>query len=204
LNTDYLRNVFRWLHTALAIVGAGICILLAATGGGHPPGIVLVPIAAAIWLAVHGLLWVSHKLAIRGKHLADNSNIASGKWPLAIVVLVFITGIVFIFGLFGIVWQVLSERNWLRKLPIPFAVWIPSSLCFFGILLRQDWSRILAGGGFIIVAVVLLYDLIAGFMRDYRYSIIEWLIFIAIFVLLILLGQYILRSSRIKAFFSKS
>ena len=95
--------------------------------GRPPPGIVIVPIAAAIWLAGHGLLWVSHKLAIRGKHLADNRNIASGKWPLAIVVLVFITGIVFIFGLFGIVWQVLPERNWLRKLPIPFAVWIPSS-----------------------------------------------------------------------------
>ncbi len=136
--------------------------------------------------------------------MADNKNIASDKWPLAIILLVFISGIVFISGLFGIAWQVLSERDWIRKLPIPFAVWIPSSLCFFGMLLRQEWSRILAGGGFIVVAVILLYETIANIMRGQNYSIIEWLILIAIFVLLILLGQYILRSSRIKAFFSKS
>lgn len=204
MNTDYLKNVFRWLHIAWAIVGATICILLATAEGGHPPALVLVPVAAAIWLAGHGLFWVSHKLAIRGKCIADNKNIASDKWPLAIILLVFISGIVFISGLFGIVWQVLSERDWIHKLPIPFAVWIPSSLCFFGILLRQEWSRILAGGGFIVVAVILLYETIANIMRGQNYSIIEWLILIAIFVLLILLGQYIFLSSRIKAFFSKS
>ena len=204
MNTDYLKNVFRWLHIGWAIFWATICILLATGEGGHPPGIVLVPVAAAIWLAGHGLLWVSHKLAIRGKCIADKKNIASGKWPLAIILLVLISGIVFIAGLFGIVWQVLSERNWIRKLPIPFAVWIPASLCFFGILLRQEWSRILAGGGFLVVAAILLYETIASIMRGQDYSITVWLILIAIFGLLILLGQYILRSSRIKAFFSKS
>jgi len=202
LNTDYLKNVFRWLHIAWAIVGVAICILLATAAGGHPPGIVFVPVAAAIWLVVHGLLWVSHKLAIRGKSIADNRNVASGKWPLVIVLLVFISGFIFISGLFGIVWQLLSERDWLRKLPIPFAVWIPSSLCFLGILLRQEWSRILAGGGFIVTAAILLYETIASIMRGQDYSIIVWLILISVFVLLILLGQYMLRSSRIKAFYS--
>ncbi len=204
MNTDYLKNVFRWLHIVWAIIGASICILLATAKGGHPPGLVFVPIAAAIWLTGHVLLWVSHKLAIRGKYLADSRNIASGKWPLTITLLVFVSGIVFIFGLFGIVWQVLSEREWLRKLPIPLAIWIPSSLCFFGILLRQDWSRILAGSGFIVVAVILLYEMIASSMRGYRNSTTEWVIVIAIFGLLILFGQYILRSSSIKAFYSKS
>ena len=204
MSTDSLKNVFRWLHIVWAIIGASICLLLATAKGGHPPGLVFVPIAAAIWLAGHVLLWVSHKLAIRGKYLADNRNIASGEWPLPIILLVFLFGIVFIFGLSGIVWQVLSERDWLRELAIPLAVWIPSSLCFFGILLRQDWSRILAGSGFIVVAVILLYEMIASFMRGYRNSTTEWVIVIVIFVLLILFGQYMLRSSSIKAFYSKS
>jgi hypothetical protein len=203
LNTDYLQNVYRWLHVAWAIIGASVCILLATAKGGHPPGLVFVPIAAVIWLAGHMLLWVSRKLAIRGKDLADNRNVASGKWPPAIILLVFISGIFFIVGLFAIVWQVLSERDWLRELAIPLAVWIPSSLCFLGILLRQDWSRILAGSGLIAVAVILLYEMIASFMRGYQNSITEWVIVIAIFGLLILLGQYILRSSSIKAFYSK-
>lgn len=203
MNTDYLKNVFRWLHIAWAIIGASACVLLA-TAKGHPPGLVFVPIAAAIWLVGHAVLWVSRKLAIRGKHLTDHSNIATGNWPLTLIVLVFLFGIIFIFGLFGIVWQILSERNWLRELAIPLAVWIPSSLCFFGILLRQDWSRILAGSGFIVVAAILLYEMIASFMRGYRNSNTEWLIAIVLFILLVLFGQYILRSSRIKTFYSKS
>jgi len=203
LSTDYLQNVFRWLHVAWAIIGASVCILLATAKGGHPPGLVFIPIAAVIWLAGHMLLWVSRKLAIRGKDLTDNRNVASGKWPPTIILLVFISGIIFIVGLFAIVWQVLSERDWLRELAIPLAVWIPSSLCFFGILLRQDWSLILAGSGLIVAAVILLYEMIASFMRGYQNSTIEWAIVIAIFGLLILFGQYILRSSSIKAFYSK-
>ena len=109
-----MKNVFRWLHGIWVIIGAGSCILLAAAKGGHPPGLVFVPVAAAIWLAGHLLLWMSHRLAIRGKRLAESRNIASGKWPLTIIFLVLGFGAIFIFGLFGIIWQVLFERDWLR------------------------------------------------------------------------------------------
>lgn len=189
---------------AWAIFGAGVCILLASATGGHPPGIVFVPVAAVIWLAGHLLLWASRKLAVRGKNLADNRSDVSVKWPAAIILLVFICAVVFIVGLFGIVWQVISERDWLREIAIPLLIWIPSSLCFFGILLRQDWSRILAGSGSIFMAVILLYEMIMSLMRGYQNSITEWAIAIAIAGVLILFGQYILRSSSIKSFYSKS
>jgi hypothetical protein len=204
LSTDYLKNVFRWLHVAWAIIGAGVCILLAFARGGHPPGIVFIPVAAVIWLAGHMLLWASRKLAVRGKNRADNRSDVSGKWPAMIILLVFICGVVFIVGLFGIVWQVISERDWLREIAIPLLIWIPSSLCFFGILLRQDWSRLLAGSGLIVLAVILLYEMIMSLMRGYQNSITEWVIVIAVFGLLIFFGQYILRSSSIKTFYSKS
>ncbi|MBT8113191.1 MAG: hypothetical protein KJO47_05885 [Gammaproteobacteria bacterium] len=204
MNTDYLKNVFRWMHIIWAVIGAGICILLATAKGGHPPGLVFVPIAAVIWLAGHVLLWVSRKLAIRGKYLADTRSREGEKWPLIIISLVIIFGVVFIFGLFWIIWQVSFERDWLRELPIPLAFWIPSSLCFFGILLRQYWSRILIASGFIVVGVILLYEMIASFMRGYRNSDDEWVMVIALFIILVLFGSYILRSPSIKAFLSKS
>ena len=197
-----MKNVFRWLHGVWAIIGASSCILLAAATGGHPPGLVFVPVAAAIWLAGHLLLWVSQKLAIRGKRLAENRNIASSKWPLTIIFLVLVFGVIFIFGLFGIIWQGLFERDRLRELAIPLLYWIPSSLCFFGILLRQDWSRILAGSGFMLVAAILLYEMFASAMRGYRNSTTEWLMVIAIFILLVSFGQFVLRSAKIKAFYS--
>ncbi len=204
MNTDYLKNIFRWLHIVWAVIGAGICILLATATGGHPPGLVFVPIAAAIWVAGHVLLLVSRKLAIRGKYLADTRNNVGGNWPPILISLVIIFGVVFIFGLFWIVWQVLFERDWMRELAVPLAFWIPSSLCFFGILLRQNWSRILVGSGFIVVGVILLYEMIASFMRGYRNSTTEWVMVITLFILLVLFGMYILRSSKIKTFLSKN
>ncbi len=197
-----MKNVFRWMHGVWAIIGTSSCILLAAARGGHPPGLVFIPVAVAIWLAGHLLLWMSHRFAIRGKKLAESRNIASGKWPLTIIFLVLVFGVIFIFGLFGIIWQVLFERDALLELAIPLSYWIPSSICFFGILLRQDWSRILAGSGFLLLAAILLFEMAASAMRDYRNSITEWVMVIAIFILLVLFGQYVLRSAKIKAFYS--
>jgi hypothetical protein len=171
--------------------------------GGHPPGLVLVPVVVMIWLAGHALFWVSRKLAIRGKYSADTKNRVGGKWPLALILLVIVFGALFIFGLFGIVWEVFIERNSLHELIVPLAFWMPSSICFFGILLRQYWSRILAGVGFIVVAFVLLKEMIESLFRGYQNSNIEWMIAIIIFILLILFGLYILYSSRIKAYYYK-
>lgn len=197
-----MKNLFRWMHGVWAIIGAGSCILLAAAKGGHPPGLVFIPVAAVIWLAGHLLLWMSHKLAIRGRYLAEGRSTASGKWPLAIIFLVLVFGAVFIFGLLGIIWQVLFERDALLKSTIPLSYWIPSSICFFGILLRQDWSRILAGSGFLLLAAILLFEMVASAMRAYRNSTTEWAMVIVIFILLVFFGQYLLRSEKIKAFYS--
>lgn len=202
LNTDYLKKHFRWLHIGWAILGSVACALLA-TGKGHPPGFVFVPIAVLVWLVGHALLWLSRKLAVRGKYLRDDSGVATEKWPPALIFVAFVCGIVSIFGLFGIAWLIIDGKR-LHDLLIPLAVWVPSSLCFFGILLRRDWSRILAGGGLILMAAILLYEMIASFTRGYRNSPTEWLMTIVIFTLLVLFGQYILRSSSIKAFFSQA
>ena len=97
-----LNSVSRWLHIVWAVIGASICILLATLKGGHPPGLVFVPIAAAIWVVGHVMLWLSHKLIVRGKYLSDSRNTARGKWPVVLTILVVLCGTILVFGIVGL------------------------------------------------------------------------------------------------------
>lgn len=194
--------MFRWLHITWAIAGAGACTLLATATGGHPPGIVFVPIAAVIWAAGHALLWLSHKAVIRGRMLAASGNRAPGKWPPSVFILAFLSGAVSFLGFFGIIWLLLDGHNRIRDLLVPLIVWLPTTICFIGTLLRKDWSRILAASGIIVAAVVLMYEMIASFMRGYRNSSGEWVAAVVVFAVLVFLGQHILRSPGIKAFYA--
>ncbi|MDH3380621.1 MAG: hypothetical protein OEQ39_27215, partial [Gammaproteobacteria bacterium] len=94
-------------------------------------------------------------------------------------------------------------RGSLGVLAIPLSIWLLSSLCFFGILLRHNWARLVAGGGFMAIAAVLLYEMAASHMRGYRNSEVEWTAVVAIFIVLMLIGLYVLRSASIKAFFAR-
>jgi putative Ca2+/H+ antiporter (TMEM165/GDT1 family) len=200
VDADYLKPVYRWLHILLGIIGSAASVLLA-TAKGHPPGLVFVPIVLVIWFTGHGLLWLSRKLAVKGQLAASNHSVGDSKWPILLILLVCLFGTVFIFGAFGLAWQVFSgSRSGIGQNSM-IAIWLTTSLCFFGILLRQDWSRILAGSGFIVLAAIMLYEMIASFMRGYRNSSAEWATVVILFILLVLLGQHILRSSRIKDFF---
>jgi len=63
---------------------------------------VFVPIAAAIWLVGHILLWLSRKLVIRGKYSAENRNISKKKWLPGLIAFEILFGIVFIVGIVGL------------------------------------------------------------------------------------------------------
>ena len=202
MDAIYLKSVFRWLHIIWAIIGIAASVLLASAKG-HPPGLVFVPIVLAVWFAGHGLLWLSRKLAIRGKLAADKHDATNDQWPLLLILFACLFGIAFIFGVFGFGWLVFSRERWGFELLSMVAIWLAVSLCFFGILLRQNWSRVLTGGGFVALAVLLLYEMIASFVRGYRNSPVEWVTALTLFTLLVLIGQYVLRSSRIKAFLSR-
>jgi len=202
MEADYLKPVFRWLHIVWAIIGCTASVLLASAEG-HPPGLVFVPIVLAIWFTGHGLLWLSRKLAVKGKLTADSHDAIKDKWPLLLILLICLFGAFFIFGVFGFGWMAFSRERWGFELLSMVALWLVASLCFFGMLLRQDWSRIVAGSGFIVLAVILLYEMIASLMRGYKNSPVEWATAMVLFMLLVLLGQHIVRSSRIKAFFAR-
>ncbi len=64
---------------------------------GHPPGIVLVPIALVFWALGHTFLWVSYKLSVR-----TDENLAGleHKWPSSLLLLAIFFGAIPFIGLF--------------------------------------------------------------------------------------------------------
>ena len=200
---NHLKKAFLSLHIVWAIIGVSITVVLATSTKGHPPAAVFAPVALALWVAGHVLLWFSRKLAIQGNDSVEKRDNAGGKWPLTLILLAFIFGCVFILGLFAITTKALIDHNWQSQLPIFLVIWLPPSICFVGILLRQAWSRILAGGGFIAVALFLLYQMVEGLVHGNRHSALDWITGIVILLIFLFLGQHILRFPKINAFYSK-
>jgi cation transport ATPase len=161
------------------------------------------PFAIVFWVIGHVLLWFSHKLAKRGRNSTENNKDVDGRWPLTIILLALLFGGIFIFGFFAIISQFVLSNNSTSKFPLMLALWLPPSICFIGILLRQIWSRVLASAVFIIVAMFLLYQMIESILRSNHHSTIDWLTAITIVLVCLFLGQHIFRSSRIKAFYAK-
>jgi len=195
--------LFRILHIIWAILCVVACVILVTSKGGHPPGIILLPIAIIFWVVGHVLLWIISKLFARGKKLEVRTETDEKKWPLSLIILAVFLGGVFIFGFMAIILFMVLENDWLSGMPVILALWLPPSLCFLGILLHQSWSRVLAGWGFIAVAMIILYQLVEHTLRNNTASVTEWVIAIAILILNLLIGQHILRSPKIKAFYAE-
>jgi hypothetical protein len=200
-----IKFIFRSLHIVWAIIGISVTLVLANSTKGHPPGIVFVPVALGIWVVGHAFLWLGHVLAKRGKKLAETRESASGEWPLTLVILAFVFGGIFIFGIFAIGLQSLfGNNNSQNHLPDMLLLWLPPSICFVGIMLRQTWSRHLASGIFFAAAIFLLYRVIQSLGHPPQYvSALEWVVVTLVLISFLFLGQHIFRSSRIRAFFSK-
>ena len=198
-----IKTIFRWINIIWAIMGISSVVILVTSVKGHPPGIVFAPIAIVIWIIGHVLFWVSRKLAVRGNQQAGTRSSVGSDWPISLIILTLCFGVVFVFGFFGMALQVIFEHNWQSKLPAMLIIWLPPSICFVGILLRQSWSRYLAGGGFILAAIFLLYQMIKSLMQNQQYSDFDWLTAIVIMIGCLFLGLHIFRSSRVKQFYTK-
>ena len=195
--------LFRVLHIVWAIVSLSVCVILATSKGGHPPAIILLPIALIFWLVGHLLLWTIAKLFGRGKKLELTTESDVKKWPWSLLILTVCLGGVFIFGAMAIILLIVLENDWLSDMPVILALWLPPSLCFIGMMLHKSWSRLLAGWGFVGVAMIIFYQLVDSAMRSSTNSNTEWVIAISILLLALFVGQHFLRSPKIKAFYGK-
>ena len=196
--------LFRILHIVWAILGLVASAILVTSKGGHPPAIILLPVALIFWVVGHLFLWIISKLFARGKKLevtAENTDVK--KWPLSLIILAVFFGGIFVFGAMAIIWLIVSKNDWLSDMPVMLVLWLPPSLCFIGILLQKSWSRVLAGWWFIVLALIYLYQIIGSVMHGSSNSMTEWIIALAILLSTLFIGQHFLRSPKIKAFYGK-
>ena len=197
-----LKNVFRSLHIIWAIIGVCATVVLAMAKG-HPPGIMFVPVALLLWGLGHIFLWFGQKLAVQGGSSFESGERNNGNFPLALGILSLLFGAVFFVGSVQIIITVMDNYNRQSELLIILSLWLPSSICFFGILLRQPWSRILASGMFIIAALILLYQMVESIMLGRQHSSFDWITSIMIAICFLSLARYLLRSPIVKGFYSK-
>ncbi|NKC01205.1 MAG: hypothetical protein GKR90_22285 [Pseudomonadales bacterium] len=189
-------TLFRSLHALIGLIGVSATIVLALSEG-HPPGIVLVPIALVFWALGHTFLWVSYKLSVR-----TDENLAGleHKWPVSLTLLAIFFGAISFIGLILIILTLLDGYNRASELPPLLAIWLPATVCFVGITLRKNWSRFSVSGAFVAVALLLVTEMVQSLVQNSNHSVAEWLISISISLLSFFIAWYTFASPRIKAF----
>jgi hypothetical protein len=170
---------------------------------GHPPGLVFVPFAAAVWLLGHGALWLANRLVDRSERVAREQGRATGKWPPFLVLLAFCSGVVFFGGLLLIVGGGQFGGANLKELAILLVIWLPPALCFVGILLRKYWAMYFASAAFLAVAAYFVFEVTYSMVRGRAHPLKEWIFVIIVISLCVFLAIYVLRSRAIKGFFAR-
>lgn len=203
MSNTRVKITFFLLHAVLAIIGASLFVMFATSTRGHPPGIVFAPLVFLCWVVGHVLLTLSHKLAKRGGASSKLTGDAGGQWPLEIVLISFVFGGILLFGIFALMFKLLFEDVGQRDLSVLLILWLPPSICFVGILLRQGWSRFLTSAVFIGAALFYGYRLVSRLGHSHQLSPLVWMIAVTLIVVLIFFGQHLLRSPRVKAYFSQ-
>ena len=140
-----VRRVVRLLHVLWAAVGLTVSGWLLSSWEGHPPGVIFLPLAIAAWGLGHLFLWASGRLAVAGGRRLEARGLATG-WPPTLVLAIAGTGVVAAGGL-ALVGRLVLDHDlaldvWTAVL---LGVWLPHAVCFPALLLRQGWSRWLAG-----------------------------------------------------------
>lgn len=201
--TKYLRGLFLGSHFVWAVIGTAVCIVLA-QGGGHPPGIILIPPALVVWIAGHGVLWAIRRLVLTGRVFAAGSGNQRAPWPIVLIVVLLGTGVASSVGLIQLVGTIVDGRQYLFRgemWTVTMVIWSLHGLCFVALLLRRPlarWVTALLSSGW---AALFAWQLFDHFHR--RTATVAWselAIAIGLMCVLILLGYYTLASKRVRAF----
>lgn len=201
-HTQGRRSGGRGAHAAWALVCIGLALALVIGGrGGHPPAIVLLPIVLAAWAVGHGLIWATLRLAQAGRReRADASG--DPRWPLPLRLTAVGTAVAALVGVVQLLGTVATGEWYPFRHPGEWAamlvVWLAHGTCFAGLLLRRRWSRhgcaALCAGW----AALLGLQAVDGF-RSNAADVAGLLVAGALVVLLLLLGTYLVLSSKVRA-----
>jgi hypothetical protein len=133
------RLIVRVLHLVWAIPGLVASYIFATATGGHPPGILFLPVVLIVWGGGHLAIWGTSRLA----RTAAGKRGQRTTWPVSIIIAVASTGIVAFAGLFLVVAGLITGEGPSNQAQFAVLVlaWIGHTTAFLGLLARQPWGR---------------------------------------------------------------
>ena len=197
----------RVAHVAWATIAISVSLFMIFTKQrGDPPMMVFGPLVLKIWVVGHFVIWAVQWLVARGQRIVSETSGVRKPWPIGLRLALIGTGVPAVIGIFQVLMTFL-QRKWY---PYPdaslwavmLAVWLVHGGCFAGMLLRQQWSRLvsamLAFGWALLLASQIAEHLPSRVSSDTK----ELLIAVLLMVLLLLLGFYLVASRKAKSFFT--
>ena len=201
----------RWYaaHAVWAAIAITVPLFLIFTKqrGDPPIMLVLVPLVLIIWVVGHFVIWVVHWLATSGQRIVSKSGGERKPWPIGLRLAVIGTGVLALAGVF----QILMTGYLGRLYPYHYAsLWtimlvikLVHAACFVGLLLRQQWSRLvsamLAFGWALLLASQIMEHLPPRVSSDTT----DLLTAVVLMVFLFLFGLYLAASRKVKSFFRR-
>lgn len=136
-------NVTRILHVIWAIPCLVLSVILLTATGGHPPGLVFLPVALAVWTGGHVALWGAVRIARYGAALRGTA----GRPPISITVATGAAGLGALVGLYLVSASLVTWRgpSGVVESILMVAAWLGHFAALVGLLLRTPWGRVTAG-----------------------------------------------------------
>jgi hypothetical protein len=186
-------------------IGFSICVLPVLAGGGHPPPLIFLPLVVAVWAVGHGAIWVTGRIAARGRRSAPEEGGGVIAWPLGLKLALILTGFASAVGIIQIVVTLLIGELYPFRLPglwaITMVIWITHGACFVGLLLRKRWSRWLCAALPLAWAALLAAQIVDHLVRGSPVDPTELVIVLVLILVLSLFGYSLARSKRVGAQF---
>ena len=197
----------RVAHVAWAAIAITVSLFMIFTKQrGDPPMMVFVPLVWIIWVVGHFVIWSIQWLAARGQPLVRETGVVRKPWPISLKIAVIGTGVPAVIGIFQVLMTVL-QRKWYpypdaNLWTVMLAVWLVHGVGFAGLLLRQQWSRLLSAMLAVGWALLLASQIAEHLHPRVSSETKELLIACLLMVLLLLIGLHLVASRKVKAFFT--
>ena len=186
-------------HIIWMALGAGISLLLVFSTGGHPPGIILLPLVLPVWIIGHGAIWGIAWLAGKGRTHGGGSS-----WPPVLLLALIGSGVAAAIGiiqlsgtiLLGTFYPFRGVILWTATL----AFWSAHGVNFAGLLLRRPWSRELSALLCVVWAAVPIWQVLDHLLRGRQIDLVAGLQITGLVAPFCALTVYLLVSKRVLAF----
>ena len=195
-------------HAAWAAIAITVSLFMIFTKQrGDPPVMVLVPLVLKIWAVGHFVIWAVQWLAARGRRIVSQSGGERKPWPIGLRLALIGTGVPALIGIFQLLMSGL-QRKWYPFLDaglwgVMLAVWLVHGVCFVGMLLRHQWSRVVSAMLSFGWALLLASQISEHLSPRVSSDTAELLIAVVLMVILFLFGLYLAWSRKVKSFFKR-